>query len=226
VKRIWRRAIAVLALALVVLVGVFAPMVLRRMTFFRVRQLEIAGARYLDAADVLRGLALPPTASTLDRLAPIRRAAEAIPGVLGAKVERRLPGTLRITLREASPVAVTAQPDRLALIDSAGRLLPFDPARVPASLPIAARDSGVAALLWRVRHADRVLYDRIDAAELDHGDVVFALGPRRIRLRPEADVDVLRGVAGVLQYLGDSSVAWRALDARYRSRVFVQKGGA
>ena len=225
-KLTWRRAMTALILAVVVLAGVLTPRILRRISFFRVRQVEVIGARYLDEGEVVRRLGLPGAASTFDRLGPIRLAATAIPGVLGATVERRLPATLRITLREASPVAVTAQPDRLALMDSAGRLLPFDPTRVPASLPIAAHDSGVAALLWRIRHADRVLYDRIDAAELDHGDVVFAVGPRRIRLRPEADVAVLRGVAGVLQYLSDSAVAWRTLDARYRDRVFVQKGGA
>lgn len=225
-KVTWHRVLVVSGLLLVVAAVAFTPTLLRRVTFFRVRQVEIVGAHYLDESDVVRYLALPVTASTFDRLAPARRAAQSVPGVLGATVERRLPGTLRITLREASPVALTALSDRLALMDSAGAVLPFDPTRVPAQLPIATHDSSVAALLARVKRADRALYERIDAAELDHGDVVFTLGTRRIRLRPEADPDVLHGVSAVIDNLTTNSRPWRGIDARYRNRVFVEKGAA
>ena len=222
----WRGVWIAVALVLAVAAVAFTPTLLRRMAFFRVRQVEIVGARYLDESDVVRHLALPVTASIFDRLEPTRRAALAVPGVLGATIERRLPGTLRIIVREASPVALTALSDRLALMDSAGAVLPFDPTRVPASLPIAVQDSSVAALLARVKQADRALYDRIDTAELDHGDVVLAVGVRRIRLRPEADSEVLHGVSAVIDNLTKNATEWRGLDARYRNRVFVQKGAA
>ena len=147
---IWRRVLAVVVLVLMVLAVGITPAIVRGLAFFRVRQVEVVGTRYLDEADVVRHVVLSGTASTFDRLEPTRLTVQAIPGVLHATVERRLPGTLRITLREASPVALTALSDRLALMDSTGHLLPFDPTRVPTSLPIAAHDSNVAALLARV----------------------------------------------------------------------------
>ncbi len=225
-KMPWRRVLVVGAVLLVVAAVAFTPTLLRRLTFFRVRQVEIVGTRYLDEREVVRFLALPITASTFDPLEPARRAAQSVPGVLAATIVRRLPGTLRITLREASPVALTALTDRLALMDSAGAVLPFDPTRVPAQLPVATHDSSVAALLARVKRADRALYERIDTAELDHGDVVFTVGTRRIRLRPEAGPNVLHGVSAVIDNLNTSGRPWRGIDARYPNRVFVEKGAA
>lgn len=221
-RRVLGAGVAVVA----VVVAVLSTRVLRRLSFFRVRQVEVVGTRYLDESDVARRLGLRPNASTFDKLAPVRLAAAAIPGVLEAWVERRLPGTLRVTLREASPIAITDQNGRLMLMDSGGHILPFDPTRVPASLPIAAQDSGIAVLLTRLLQADRALYASIDVARLDRGDVVLDVGPRRIRLRPEADDGVLHAVTAVITYLKQGAIEWREIDARYRSRVFVQKGAA
>lgn len=220
----WRAVRAVIAGVAIVTIVLLAPRVGHRVGFFRVRQVEVIGTRYLDEADVVRRLGLRPDASTLDRLAPVRTAAAAVPGVLSATVERRLPGTLRVTLQEAMPVALVPLTDRLALVDSAGRVLPFDPVRAPTSLPIAGRDSVTPILLRRVMRTDPLLYATIASAHLDRGDIVLDVGARRIRLRPEADDGVLRAVTAVVNYLKTNAVPWREIDARYRSRVFVQKG--
>ena len=111
-------------------------------------------------------------------------------------------------------------------MDSTGKALPFDPTRVPFMLPIAVKDSAVGALLARVMRDDRALFDKIDAARIEHGDVVLEIGPRRIVLRPEADAATLEAVSAVISSLNKSAIAWREIDARYRSRVFVQKGSA
>jgi cell division septal protein FtsQ len=203
-----------------------APRIGRQLAFFRLRQVEVTGARYLDEADVVRRLGLRRDASTLDRLDAVRKAAAGIPGVLAAVVERRLPGTLRVSLREATPVALVALVDRLALVDSTGHVLPFDPVRAPTSLPISGHDSMTPALLRRVMRSDPTLYASIESARLDRSDVVLDIGARRIRLRPEADDAVLRAVAAVLSYLQRHAVPWREIDARYHSRIFVQKGAA
>lgn len=222
----WRVVGTVVAGVPIVAIMLAAPHIGRRLTFFRVRQVEVIGTRYLDGADVVRRLGLRPDASTLDRLGDVRKAAAAVPGVLSATVERRLPATLRVTLREATPVALVPLTDRLALVDSAGRVLPFDPVRAPTSLPIAGRDSVTPGLLGRLMRTDPLLYATIEAAHLDRGDVVLDVGAHRIRLRPEANEAVLRAVTAVLSYLTTKAVAWREIDARYRWRVFVQKAAA
>jgi len=196
----------------------------RRLAFFRVRQVEVIGTRYLDEADVVSRLGLRPDASTLDPLGRVRRVAASLPGVTSASIERRLPGTLRITLREAVPVALAPLSDRLALIDSRARVLPFDPVRVPASLPVAGRDSATAGLLGRLMQSDPVLYDSLETAYIDHGDVVLDTGTRRIRMLPSADDDLLRAVVAVRSYLVTHGIQWREIDARYRDHVFVRKG--
>jgi hypothetical protein len=222
-----RLAAAATVVTLVAIGVVFAvPRVARRIGFFRVRQVEVVGARFLNEVEVARQLGIAAGASTFDQLGSVRRAAAAIPGVVSASVERILPSTLRITLVEAQPVAVTTLEDHLVPIDSAGRVLPFDLTRAPASLPIADRDRGVAGLLSRLRRADSAFYDTIEVAQLDHGAVVLDIGGQRIRLAANADGAVLRSVTAVLGYLRTNSVAWREIDARYRGRVFVKKGSA
>lgn len=220
----WRMVGIGAAVAAVAAAVVLAPKVGRRLAFFRVRQVEVIGTRYLDPADVARRLSLGRDASTLDRLDKVRQAAVAVPGVLSATVERTLPNTLRIILREAVPVALVSLNDRLVLVDSAGRILPFDPVAAPMSLPIAERDTLTARLLGRIMASDPILFASIESARADRGDVLLEYGGHRIRLRPQADVNELSAVAEVLKYLNSHAVPWRELDARYRSRVFVQKG--
>lgn len=216
------------AAALVVLVAsvMFVPRMARRLTFFRLRQVEVVGARYLDPDDVVRRLGLRRGGSTLDPLGPIARAAAAIRGVMSAQVERRLPGTIRVMLQEARPVALAAATDRLVLIDSIGHMLPYDPARAPASLPIAERDSTTASLLQRLAVADPVWYDSVEFARRDRGDVVLDAGAHHVRLRPDAGVDVMRAVMAVRTYLMEAGIPWREIDGRFRERVFVRKAGA
>ncbi|MGH7594231.1 MAG: cell division protein FtsQ/DivIB [Gemmatimonadales bacterium] len=196
----------------------------RRLAFFRVRQVEVIGTRYLDPSDVVRRLELRRDASTYDPLGPARKAVAAIPGVVAANVQRRLPGTLRVTLREATPVALMATADRMVLVDSEGRVLPFDPVRAPVSLPIAGRDAVTARLLARLKRTDAGWYDTVESARLDRGDVVLDAGRHRVRLRPEANDAVLRGVGAVRRYLSARGIAWREIDARYHQRLFVRKG--
>jgi hypothetical protein len=223
------RGLAILAASVVgvVLLATFgAPAVLRHLSFFRVRQIEVVGNRYLDEYAIVHQLPLGAHASTFDRLDRIRAAVLRIPGVLDASVERRLPGTLRVTIHEASPVALATINDRLGLIDSTARALPFDPTRVPTSMPIAPRDSSTAALLGRVMAADPVLYAAIESASVDHGDVILDLGTRRVLLRANADEGVLQAIEAVESYLDAQQTAWRELDARFSNRVFVRKGAA
>ena len=92
--KVRRGAVAGIAIGvLLVAAAITFPILARRLSFFRVRQVEVVGNRYLDEADVVRRLGLRRDASTFDRLEPVRKAAAAIPGVLAAEVERRLVGS-------------------------------------------------------------------------------------------------------------------------------------
>ncbi len=213
----------VLVVAAATAVRFTGPRLLRRLTFFQVRNVEVVGAHYLDRDTVVARLHLPPGASVFDPLEPARTAAAAIPGVLSAQVERRLPGTLRVTIDEAVPVALTATPERLALIDHRGHVLPFDPTRAPRSLPVIDRDSTVAALVARLMVADPLGYDLIATAQAGRNDVVLTEGSQQILLRSDAGPALLRDVAAVRGYLESHQIPWRTIDARYRSRIFIAK---
>jgi len=197
---------------------------LRRMSFFDVRRLELVGARYLTPEDVARALALPAGTSIFDDLTPLERRVVRIEGVLEAEVSRRLPGTLRIQVREREAVALTEQRGRLVLMDVNGNILPFDPTTPADDLPLADADSGVGHLLVRVRAAEPELYARVDAGRRARGDVVLESGATRWRLRGDASPEEFRALALVLAELARRGWAPRELDARFSGRVIVRTG--
>ena len=206
--------------------GIGAAALLKRMAFFSVRRVELVGARYLTVAEVTRALALRPRASVFDPTAPLARRAAALAGVLEARVVRRLPGTLRVVVREAEPVALSERGGRLVPVDAGGRVLPFDPTRSPADLPLADADSGVAGLLARVRESDPELFARVQRGARFRQDVALEVEAGRILFRPGASGEEIRDlslVAGVLARQGQS---WKELDARFPPRVIVRKSGA
>jgi cell division septal protein FtsQ len=197
------------------------PKAMQRLEYFRVRQIEVAGLRFLDERDVVRRLALSEHASIVDPLDAVRKRAAAIPGVVAASVERRLPGTLQVSVLEELPVALTMQEDRLVLLDRHGRVLPFDPAKAPVSLPVVSRDSATSALLATVLRADAEWYGTIDAAYRDGGDVLLELGAQRVRVRPDASLETVRWTAYVVRWLAEQSMGWAELDTRFAGRAFV-----
>lgn len=222
-----RRAALVMALLAAAAAGAWfgTPRLMRRLAYFRVRQVEVSGLRFLDERDVVRRLAIAEQASVADPLDPIRRRAAAIPGVAAASVDRRLPGTLHVLVLEELPIALVMQEDRLVLMDRRGRILPFDPLRAPTSLPVTSRDSATAALLSALLRADPEWYATVELARREGGDVLLEDGPHRVRLRPDASIETLRGVTAVRAWLDTSKRPWQELDARFTGRVFV-KGGA
>ncbi|HET9134925.1 MAG TPA: FtsQ-type POTRA domain-containing protein [Gemmatimonadales bacterium] len=221
-----RGLLAALALVSVLGLGVAFPSIIARLAFFRVRAVEVEGIRFLAADEVVRRLDLPADASILVPLAPLRAAAQAIPGVRAAEVRRRWPGTLQVTLLEATPVALHPQDGQMVLLDHHGRVLPFDPARLDTSLPIAPRDSALATLLARLRVADPDGYALVESAERDGADVVLRGRGRELRFRPGAEIADLRDAALVRQYLDANEPGWRAIDARFQKWVFVRRSAS
>lgn len=200
-----------------------APVVLRRLEFFRVRRVELQGVRQLAPRTVTDALKLPGTSSVFDDLKPYARRVQALPGVIGAEVHRRLPGTLVVAVTEMEAIALASRGDRLVPIGLDGKVLPFDPAQFAPDLPVVNRaDPLIAKLLGRVRDVDPDLFARVVSAARVRNDVVLDLGGRRLWLRPDASAEVMRAVMAVERDLGRKGRGWAELDGRFAGQVVVR----
>ncbi len=214
-------------LLVVCLVWLGAPAVLHRLDFFRIRRVEIAGLQYLAPATVIEALALDSRASVFDDLSAAGRRVRALPGIVSAHVSRRLPGTLEIVLVEAVPVALAPRNGGMALLDSSGKALPFDPAVTGPDLPIAASaDRIVARVLASIQQHDPVLFARIRTAWRMQDDVLLDVDGRRFWFSPAVTAEDIRAVMAVAQDLARRGRQYRELDGRFAGQVIVRRAGA
>jgi cell division septal protein FtsQ len=216
----------VAALLTVSLVWLGAPKILHRLDFFRIRRVEIAGLQYLAPAKVIAALELGSEASVFDDLSAAGGRVGALPGVASAVVRRRLPGTLEIELVEAIPVALTPRSGGMALLDSSGKVLPFDPAASAPDLPVAASaDARVARVLASVQEHDPVLFARVRTAWRVRDDVLLDVDGRRFWFGPEVTAEDIRAVMAVAQDLARQGRKYHELDGRYAGQVIVRGAG-
>jgi cell division septal protein FtsQ len=217
-------------LATVAVVGLLwqgAPTLLRRLEFFRIRRVEIAGLQYLAPAKVMATLGLHSESSVFDNLADAARRLRALPGIRSADVKLRLPGTLEVALDESVPVALSPGPAGMALLDSSGTVLPFDPAVSAPDLPIAATpDRVVARALASVQTNDPVLFARVRAAWRVREDVILDLDGHRLWFGPAVTAEDIRAVMAVAQDLARQGRSYEELDGRYAGQVIVRRAGA
>jgi cell division septal protein FtsQ len=215
------------ALSIAVLLWYGVPQALRRLEFFRVRRVEIAGLQYLAPAQIIAALELNARASVFDDLVAAGRGLRALPGIQSAMVKRRLPGTLEIVIEEAVPVALAPRGAGMALVDSSGTVLPFDPAASAPDLPIvASADRVVARVLASVREHDPALFGRIGAAWRVREDVVLDLDGRRVWFGPAVTAEDIRAVMAVAQDLVRQGRDYEELDGRFAGQVIVRRTGA
>lgn len=202
------------------------PPLLRKVAFFEVRRVEVTGNRYLPGDTIVTAMALPPRASVFDPVEPLEARVFAVIGVREVTIGRRLPGTLKVRIRESEPVALSPEDGRLVLIDERGWVLPFDPTRSPADLPIAPADPGVAAVLARVRQVAPELFAALlsGAREKDH--VVLETAERRLLLQADASTEVIQDMMVVAQELSRLGREYRELDGRFVGRVYVRGIGS
>jgi len=215
--------------SLVLLAAVWfgAPRLLRQLNLFRVRRVEIEGARYLAPATITRVLALGRDASVFDDLSEKERRLRALPGVRAAAVGRRLPGTLIVTVTEIEPVALIPRRGALTPVDDRGRVLPYDPAQVAPDLPIAtSADSGLTRVLAAVQTIDPALFSQIASAARVRDDVVLDLDGRRLWFTANATEEDVRAVTAVAQDLARRERSYRELDGRFAGQVIVRWAGA
>jgi cell division septal protein FtsQ len=208
---------------LAVAVWLAGPAVGRRLEFFRVRRIELAGLHYLEPRAVLDALRLPKRTSVFDDLAPYERRAAALPGAAKVTVRRRLPGTLRVEVTETVPVALAATARGVVMIDAQGRVLPYEPARTAPDLPVATTaDSMVAGLLGRMMELDPASYAQVSAAWRQQDDIVLEVGGRRLLFRADASAEEMRAVMAVAQDLAKQNRSYRELDGRFAGQVVVR----
>lgn len=222
-KRPLLLAAGALALVAVLLAG---SRLVRRLSFFEVRRIELVGGHYLTPRAVARALAIPPGTSIFDDKAPLEARVLGMAGVREARIARRIPGTLRVTIREAEAVALAERSGRLVLLDARGRVLPFDPTSPAADLPLADPDPVVAGVLERVRETDPDLFAGIDRGSRVRQDVVLEIGGGRVFFRADATDEEIRDLVLIRDLLTRERKSWRELDARFSSRVIVRGGDA
>ncbi|GIW51302.1 MAG: hypothetical protein KatS3mg081_0657 [Gemmatimonadales bacterium] len=215
----------VLASGVLVALALGGRWALRQADFFRVRRVELEGLRYLSPERLLAALDLGPRPNLFDPLGGLERRLESLPGVVTVRVERVLPGTLRIAVEERPAIAFLAGREGLVPVDSAGEELPYDPVAAGLDLPVVeSLDKGVLSVLALARRADSAFYHEVQAAGRGRDGSVWLELPRKRVLLPGAPaIDVLRAVVVVNRELEASGRPHRELDARYAGWVIARR---
>jgi cell division protein FtsQ len=156
---------------------------------------------------------------------PLTARAESLEGVVSARVERKLPATLRVLVVERVPVAFVAGGARLVAVDGDARALPYDGASTPLDLPIVSEgDSLAVRALSVVRSTDSTLFREIDSARRgSRGEIRLEVASGQVILPPVPAPEDVRAVAAVRRHLEAAGRAYRELDTRYRGWVVVRR---
>jgi len=210
----------------------------RNMAFFRVRSVEIRGARYLQANEIISRLKVDTLASLWDDLTPYRERVRGHPQVSDVTISRRMPGTLVVTIKENLPVGLIQTPTGLLPYDSMGKQLPIDPARTNLDLPIVATDDPVLLkLVGAIRAVEPQVFARIEEVRRTGRDEILltlsrstvaagAVAPEKgtllVRVPVGLSVERLADIFPVETDLARRQVQVGELDLRYRDQVIAR----
>jgi len=160
--RMMRRVGIVLAVLMAGASPWWGRALLHRLDFFRVRRVEIDGARYVSPDEIVSRLRIDTTQSLFDDVGPLEKRVRQHPSVRDVRIERKLPGTLLVKITENLPVAFVQAASGLVVVDAAGRSLPVNPATADVDLPVlATRDTLTLRVLGQVREQAPALFARI-----------------------------------------------------------------
>jgi len=230
-RRRLRLALAGLVLAAVASSPWWGPRALRSLAFFRVRKVEIEGARYLSPSDLIARLKVDSSASVFDDVEPLERRLSDDPQVAKVEVVRKLPGTLVVRVTENLPIALVPGPGgALRAVDGAGRVLPIDPSRVSVDVPVVEqRDTAVLRVLAAVRDSAPALYARISDARrgAGKGELTLTLSGASgavlpVRAMTSVTVRRLAEIYPVEEDLARRQRRAAELDLRYRDQVIAR----
>ncbi|HEY5061419.1 MAG TPA: FtsQ-type POTRA domain-containing protein [Gemmatimonadaceae bacterium] len=202
----------------------WAPLLLRRSGYFRVRRVEIVGAHYVAPGDILGRLRLDTTASIWDSPAPLIRRLAGNPEIERAEIHRRFPGTLVVDITERVPVALVPAIGGFRVYDSHGVSLPIDPARVAVDAPVVMqRDTAVLRLLGEMRHRMPTMYSRVSAVRrVGDGELVFQFAAQPVRAMQDVTLDRLADIEPVEADLRRKQLRVSEIDLRYRDQVIAR----
>ena len=230
----WRRRLRTSAIIVSALALLTAPWwgrpALAQLSFFRVRGVEVVGARYANPDEIVSRLRVDSTASIWDDVEPLEQRVKRHPSVREVRIARKLPGTLVVQVIENPPVALVQSAGAaggLVTVDQAGRTLPVDPTAVDVDLPVLrTRDTLALRLLGEVREALPSLFARIgEVRRTPTGDLAIRLnepGGRLVLASVDLAVDRLSEIIPVELDLARRKAAATEIDLRFRDQVIAR----
>lgn len=222
----WKLAAGVLGVLAAVVSPWWAPPALGRLDFFRVRRVEVTGARYANPDEIVSRIRIDSTASVWDAVEPLEELARQHPSVREVRITRRLPGTLVVEVTENLPVALVQAAGGLVVVDETGRTLPVDPSAVDVDLPVLrTRDAVSLKLLGEVREALPGLFARIGDMRRPGGELEIRLSePAALTVRAPSTLSVARlsEIIPVEADLARRKLQPTELDLRFKDQVVVR----
>ncbi|MFI5229634.1 MAG: cell division protein FtsQ/DivIB [Gemmatimonadales bacterium] len=217
-------ALVGIAVLVALLSPLWGPLLMRRMAFFRVRRVEIVGARYLSPSDIISRLHVDTTASVWDPTAPLVARVAAHPEIQSVAIRRKLPGTLVVSVTERVPVALVPTSAGLRTYDARGVQLPIDPTRVIVDAPVLAqRDLPLLHLLGEMRSEMPELYRQVNAVRrTGPTDVLLELASGPVRVMQDVSLDRLADIDPVEADIKKRQLRVTELDLRYRDQVIAR----
>lgn len=223
--RRWRRlAVVAGGIALIATTPWWGPRLLAEMSFFRLRRVQVVGARYLRADSIVALLGVDTTRSIWDETDELVERVRKHPQVSDVEISRRVPGTLVVTVTERVPVAFLPTARGLEPLDAAGRTLRIDPSRVNVDLPVLARrDTAVLRLLGELRERSPQIYERVSAARrAGRGEIILEMGAVNVRAMDDVSAERLSDILAVEADLARRQARVAELDLRYRDQVIAR----
>jgi hypothetical protein len=241
-RRDLRILLGTMAVASLAQWGPAVPEVLTRMDTFRLREVEVRGARFLTRDVVVDQLGVGPQTSIWTDVGVLRDRLLDHPMVLEARVTRRPPHGLLVTLEERQPIALAPTPT-LEPVDADGHRLPLDPAAHRLDLPIIVSERTppqgsrlfpedvreLAAELDHLMNADTAFLQMVSSVRLDARGAIVARWsdpPVEFLLPTKASPARLREGLGALS--NAISRTPRAvpdeIDLRFADQVVVRRG--
>jgi len=220
----WRRVLIVAASLALLAAPWWGPPLLSHLAFFRVRNVEVSGYRYVQPEDVLKRLRLDTTTSVWTDLGELEHRVEMHPQIKSAIVDRELPGTLIVRVTENSPIAYVATSQGLRAVDKDGRFLPIDPSRIAIDLPVLARaDTVLLHLLASVRSVSPALFGEISDIRRTGGtDIALTLSSAQVRALASVSAQRLADIIPVEADLARRKARVTELDLRFRDQVIAR----
>jgi cell division protein FtsQ len=201
-----------------------SPLWLRRLDYFRVRKVEVIGARYVIPNTLLERLAIDSSMNIWEDLEPYIERVKGHPQVRDASISRRLPGTLVLRIVENLPVAFVNTSSGLQPLDRDGHELPIDPSRTSLDLPIIGKkDPLVLRMLDGMKTSSPGMFARVSEVRWDErGGLRVLLSGMTVRAAPDCTWERFSEIIPVEQDLAKRGHRAQELDLRYRDQIVAR----